>query len=298
MKAAAKLEAALGGRIAESMGATRPSGAGGPTLAIPTGSSRLNGIKQLKGGMMLPLDRVAPDPDQPRKEFDPEGLDRLAASLKTQGQVQPIRVRWNESVNRWIIIAGERRWRAARIAGLEAIAAVEAQGTLDPDAILEEQLVENCLRDDLKPIEQARAFEALLRRRGWSMRQLGEHLHLNHSAISRALSLLDLPEELREAIDAGSVAPSTGQEIAKVKDPEQRQALADQALAGQLVHREARARTTRPRKMSPTRARYAYEGVTVQVTFDRPDVPHDEVVAALRRALDDASGSRPASDAA
>ena len=132
MKAAAKLEAALGGRIAESMGATRPSGAGGPTLAIPTGSNRLNGIKQLKGGMMLPLDRVAPDPDQPRKEFDPEGLDRLAASLKTQGQVQPIRVRWNESVNRWIIIAGERRWRAAQIAGLETIAAVEAQGRSTP----------------------------------------------------------------------------------------------------------------------------------------------------------------------
>jgi ParB family chromosome partitioning protein len=298
MKAAQKLEATLGGRIAESMGATCPAGVGGPALAIPVGSSRLAGIKAIKGALMLPLDRVTPDPEQPRKEFDPEALERLAASLKDRGQVQPIRVRWDQGMERWIIIAGERRWRAARIAGLEAIAAVEAQGTLDPDAILEEQLVENCLRDDLKPIEQARAFEALLRRRGWSMRQLGEHLHLNHSAISRALSLLDLPEELREAIDAGSVAPSTGQEIAKVKDPEQRQALADQALAGQLVHREARARTTRPRKMSPTRARYAYEGVTVQVTFDRPDVPHAEVVAALRRALDDASGSRPASDAA
>ena len=85
----------------------------------------------------------------------------------------------------WIIIAGEHRWRAARLAGLATIASVEVQGAPTPDEVLEDQLVENCLRDDLKPIEQARAFESLMNRRSLTQAQVAERLHLSPSTISR-----------------------------------------------------------------------------------------------------------------
>src|SRR6185312_3212783 len=104
-------------------------------------------------------------PEQPRKDFEPQALADLAASLKDRGQLQPIRVRWDEGSGRWLIVAGERRWRAAQMAGMTAMLCVEAKGAQTPDDILEDQLVENCLRADLAPLEQARAFKALVDRR-------------------------------------------------------------------------------------------------------------------------------------
>src|SRR5206468_5331750 len=110
------------------------------------------------------------------KEFEPGALERLAESLKERGQLQPIRVRWEAGMDKWVIIAGERRWRAATLAGLATVAAVEASGPLTDDEILGDQLVENCVREDLKPIEQARAFKALMDRNDWSAIRLAKAL--------------------------------------------------------------------------------------------------------------------------
>ena len=96
-----------------------------------------------------------PDPGQPRTEFDPEAIDRLAASLKVRGQLQPCRVRWVEEEGRYMIVVGERRWSAARRAGLASIACVVVQDGASREDILEDQIVENALRDDLKPVEMA-----------------------------------------------------------------------------------------------------------------------------------------------
>ena len=194
----------LGGNIRESMGADGPAGAGGPLPAgAPPGPSRYRGVTRPRDALTIGVDRIMPDPDQPRKEFDEGPLADLAGSLRARGQLQPIRVRWSPEADRWVIIAGERRYRAALRAGLGSLICVEVPGSPTPEEVLEEQLVENALREDLRPIEQARAYKALVDRRGCSIRQLAESLHVSHTAVSRALALLGLPEDLQGRV-AGS----------------------------------------------------------------------------------------------
>src|SRR5262249_22242797 len=151
-----------------------------------------------KNAVEIPLDKLAPDPAQPREEFNEEALSRLAESLQTKGQLQPIRVRWDEGRGVYTILVGERRWRAARMAGLPTIAAVVADGPIDAGELLAIQLVENCLREDLKPIEQAKAFKILIDRNGWTVRQAAHELSINHSNVVRALALLELPQTVQE----------------------------------------------------------------------------------------------------
>lgn len=283
MKAVKKLRETLGANIGESMGAGH-RGVGGESVALPqpSAASRYQGTARIKGALDIPLDRVAPDPDQPRKEFDPKALDRLAASLRDRGQIQPIRVRWDDPTQKWVIIAGERRWRAAALAGLTTIAAIEAQGVPTPDEVLEDQLVENCLRDDLKPIEQARAFEALMNRRGWTQGELAERLHLAQPTISRALSLLTLPPTIQAEVDSGRVPPTIGHELAKVEEPATRDELAARAIRGELTRDEVRHRTRRQR---PQRVEYRTSRGKVTVEIAADDDQDEAPVVALREAL-------------
>jgi ParB family transcriptional regulator, chromosome partitioning protein len=290
VKAVEKLRETLGANIGESMGAARRE-AGGASVVLPQPSpaSRYQGTTRIKGALEIPLDRVAPDPDQPRKEFEPEALERLAASLRDRGQIQPIRVRWDDPTQKWVIIAGERRWRAAALAGLATIAAVEAQGAPTPDEVLEDQLVENCLRDDLRPIEQARAFEALMNRRGWTQGELAERLHLAQPTISRALSLLTLSPAIQVEVDSGRVPPTIGHELTKVEDPATRDELAARAIRGELTRDEVRQRARRQR---PQRVEFRTSRgkVTVEIAADDD---HDEApVVALREALARAESKR------
>ncbi len=251
MKAADRLAQQLGAHIDESMGAARSATPGGtfpgavhggpgafPSVAVHGGPEKYQGSSRIKDALAIEPDRIIPDPDQPRKEFDPGALEALAASLRDRGQLQPIRVRWSTEAERWVIISGERRWRAARMAGLATLACVEAKGEMTPREILEDQLVENCIREDLKPIEQARAFRALLESRGCSARNLAESLRISHQAVGRALSLLTLPEELQQQVDAGIVSASAASEVAKVKDDDARREIAGKIAAGELTRDE------------------------------------------------------------
>jgi ParB family chromosome partitioning protein len=155
------------------------------------------------------VDRIAADPDQPREEFDPEALQRLADSLRAKGQLQPIRVRWDEGRGAYIIICGERRWRAATMAGLETLHCVIVEGTVEPVELLAIQLVENALREDLRPVEQARAYRTLMDQKGWSTRQLAAELAVTQPQVVRTLALLDLPAVVQEAVEQGTLAPGT-----------------------------------------------------------------------------------------
>ncbi len=248
MKAADRLAQQLGAHIDESMGAGRPAAPAGhfPGAALagpgafpggpgPAGAEKYQGSSRIKDALAIEPDRIVPDPDQPRKEFDPGALEALAASLRDRGQLQPIRVRWSADAGRWVIVSGERRWRAARMAGLATLACVEAKGEMSPGEILEDQLVENCIREDLRPIEQARAFRALLESRGCSARQLAESLRVSHQAVGRALALLTLPAELQEQVDAGIVPASAASEVARVKDDDARREIAGRIAAGELT---------------------------------------------------------------
>ena len=221
-----------------------------PRAACSTVERRkYQGAARLKDALAIKLDQIVPDPNQPRKEFDPAELADLAESLKARGQLQPIRVRWDEAAGKWVIIAGERRFRAAQLAGLPTLVCIEATKPQTEDDILEDQLVENCLRDDLKPVEQARAFRTLMDRRGWSYRQLGAALNLSSAHITRSMALLNLPGDLQEQVDPGAVPASAAAEVAKIEDDAARRDLVGKIAAGELTRdetvREVRRATSR-----------------------------------------------------
>ena len=160
-----------------------------PSSGAPVQSSSparaYEGRTQLREACKIRLDRIIADANQPRKEFDAVALDELAASLKSRGQLQPIRVRWDEAADRYVVVVGERRWRAAQRGGLESLVCVVASGDATPEELLEDQLVENALRQDLKPVEEAKAYRQLLDSLGVSQRQLAERLHVSPQKITR-----------------------------------------------------------------------------------------------------------------
>lgn len=234
-----RFKARVGANIQESMGGTVATGAGGPLPGpAPHVPGRYDGVTRPRDALTIPVAMIRPDPDQPRKEFAPEELAMLAGSLKARGQLQPIRVRYDEGRGGWTIVFGERRWRAAQMAGLETLTAVEVKGEPTPEDILEDQLIENCVRADLKPIEQAHSFRALMDRRGYSGRQLAEVLNCSHASVQRALALLELPASVRDQVEQGALAPATAYEVSKVADPMLQVEVAQAAVAEGLSRTE------------------------------------------------------------
>lgn len=283
MKASEKLRAAAGANIAESMG--RPAPVASPAVSAPhftrtDGQERYSGLNRVKGAFQVPVGRIAPDPNQPRKEFDGASLGELAESLRTRGLLQPIRVRWSADADQWVIIAGERRWRAAVLAGLATVAAVESPPGRTDDEVLEDQLVENCVREDLKPVEQARAFKALIDARGWSADRLAKALNLNESSVIRALHLLDLPGAVQDRVDSGQIAPSVAYEVSKLDDPAAQAELAERVVAEGLnraevieARRSASGKTAKGRaagKAKKVTSRKFTKAAGCTVTFDNP----------------------------
>ena len=209
-----------------------------PALAVvPAGVDRYAGRTKGSGGEMA-VANIIPDPDQPRTEFDEAELHQLAESLKTHGQLQPIRVRWSQAHGKWVVIAGERRYRAALRAGLAKLACVFVEGEVPADVLLEEQLVENAVRSDLKPVEQARAYRRLMDMKGWTGKQVAERLQLHPTSVTRALQLLDLPEPVQARIDDGTIAPSVGVELSKMDAPADQVAAAERVVSGELTRAE------------------------------------------------------------
>jgi ParB family chromosome partitioning protein len=260
-----------GSNIAESMGATRLNGAPSTSAASPavTGvPARLQGISKSKNAAEIPVEKIAPDPDQPREEFDENALGRLADSLRTRGQLQPIRVRWDEGKGVYVVLVGERRWRAARMAGLSTLSAIVVDGPIAPGELLAIQLIENCLREDLRPIEQARAFRSLIDRNGWTVRQVAQELAIDHSNVVRALALLELPSPVQEQVEQGTLPPSTAYEIAKIADPAEQAELAERVVTEGLTRAETAAAVTakRANKASGAKGRGRGKGKAHKVT--------------------------------
>ena len=304
MRAADRLSQRLGANINESMGATPAGGPvpGGPHTSpatpVPGGpppSAKYLGAARVKDALNIEVDRISPDPDQPRKEFDPDALRDLAESLRARGQLQPIRVRWDEAMGRWVVIAGERRYRAAMIAGLATLLCVEARGPMTAEEILEDQLVENCLREDLRPIEQARAFKTLLDGRGLSYRQLADRLNISHQAIVRALALLDLPGDVQSRVESGELAPSVAYEVARLGDPEAQRAVADRVSAEGLTREDVAGEVRRAIRGPATKGRGGKSRRLTSRVFRSPaarvtvELRKGEGVAAILAALESAA---------
>lgn len=184
--------------------------------------------------LRIKVDRIEADPDQPRKAFDDESLARLADSLASRGQLQPIRVRHKPgSPGRYLIVAGERRWRAAKLAELpelDAILSVTGHSqTREPESLLADQVAENVAREDLAPMDLARAL-AVLEAAGWTQRRIAEECGLSTSAVTRSLALLALPESVQAHVAEGRIPPATAYEISKAPTPEDRSEIASRAV--------------------------------------------------------------------
>jgi ParB family chromosome partitioning protein len=165
--------------------------------------SRLGGAGDRR---KLALDKLVPNPDQPRKFFDAAALDELAASITVHGLLQPILVRPHpREAGRWQIVAGERRWLAATAAGLAEVPVVVRE--LDDRTALEVGLIENVLREDITPLEEARALKGLLEATGWSYAQLGERLGKNKAWVDHRVRLLKMPAPVQEALERQVATP-------------------------------------------------------------------------------------------
>src|SRR3990172_11567810 len=147
----------------------------------------------------IPIDAIVPNPQQPRKDFEAKALNELAASMRKSGVIQPVVVR--PAGQGYQLIVGERRWRAAKLAGLERIPAVLREAT-DAES-LELALIENLLREDLNPIEEAEAYQKLLAQFAWTQEELAERVGKDRSSIANCLRLLKLPESIQADLRAG-----------------------------------------------------------------------------------------------
>jgi ParB family chromosome partitioning protein len=225
-----------------------------PAGPRPSVQRQTEGRKRLEGASEIRLDRIVRDEHQPREEFDEVELEQLAANIRERGVLTPIRVRWSDEADRYIVVLGERRFRAAGRAGLETIPCVVVTGQASPEDILEDQLYENAFRMDLKPIEKAKAYKRLLDARGITQRALAERLRISPASLSQALGLLDLEPAIQESVDDGRIAPNAAWQLTKVGDPEERAALAKEAEAGRLKRDDLQQATRAPRKGRGTKA--------------------------------------------
>ena len=182
------------------------------------------GRRALRNFGTLAIETVMADPDQPRTDFDEEQIAQLAKSIQEKGQLHPIHVRWSESHAKWIIISGERRFRATKAAGLPSINCQFQEQELTKTEILEQQLIENLLREDLKPIEEAKAFDELMKLNAWSGKELSEAIRVNPPKITRSLALPKLPADIQAQIESGELSARAAYEISKLPDDDQRRA--------------------------------------------------------------------------
>lgn len=206
--------------------------------------------------MELELSQVHPNRRQPRQRFDEEAIGLLADSIVAEGIVQPIVVR--DAGEGYEIIAGERRWRAAQRAGLRTIPAIVRQADDRESLIL--ALAENVAREDLNPVEQARAYAVLADELDLTQAEIGRRLGKSRAAVANTLRLLELPDEVLEMIEAGQLSEGHGRAILQVSGQDERLGLARQSIARGLSVRQAEAAAKARKPAASKQARPARGG--------------------------------------
>lgn len=183
----------------------------------------------------IQVERIRPNPLQPRKEFDPEEIRSLAESIRSSGILQPVVVR--PAVDGFELVAGERRWRAAKEAGLAKVPAVIR--TVDDPGMFKMALIENLQRRDLNPIEKAEAFRALMTRFGCTQEALAAEMGLDRTTVANFVRLLDLPAEIREAVAKGLISQGHARAILAAGSPAEKVRLLRKIVRDGLSVREA-----------------------------------------------------------
>jgi len=168
----------------------------------------------------IPIDHLRPNPQQPRYHFDQEALEELAASIRLHGVLQPLLVS-EDSPGQYLLITGERRWRAARLAGLATVPAVIRE-RITEEQQLELALVENLQRRDLTPLEESRAFEQLQSGLGLSQQEIADRVGMDRSTVANSLRLLKLPPEVQEMVERGELSAGHGRALLAFSDDTER----------------------------------------------------------------------------
>lgn len=190
-----------------------------------------------EGVQQVDIRRIDTNAGQPRKDFDQEKLQELADSIRQHGVVQPILLRQNGE--RYVIVAGERRFRAARLAGLEKVPAIVKD--LDEAQVMEVALIENLQREDLNPIEEAAAIRFLMQQHDLTQEEVSKRLSKSRPAIANSLRLLTLPEPVQEHLRRGELQAGHARALAGLQDPEAQAMLADKIVGEGLSVRAAEA---------------------------------------------------------
>ena len=262
---------------------------GGPRITTPQPSPPPSVPLQQReapmvGALEVDYDQLSPDPDQPRRTLDEERLGELAASIRSEGLLQPLLVRFGppdlNGTTRYTVIAGGRRLRAIGQAlqlalpeerpRLRRVKVVLSDSPEGERRII--QLIENIQREALPPLDEARALQEVMQLRGWSRRQLAEHIHKSHTWLNERLALLD-DEALAGALERGQISPTVARELRKLDDVELREELLDQVGRGERL-RVADVLARRPARVRAPRRQGGAAGVpddgAVETTFPPP----------------------------
>ena len=234
--------------------ADRPRGMGRGLAAILSPTIPATGSEGAPELRTLPVELISPNPRQPRQSFDEAGLLALADSLRERGLLQPVLVR-PRSGGTYELIAGERRWRAAQLAGLERVPALVSPRE-DAEA-LEVALIENMAREDLNPVEEARACAALVEELGLTREDVGRRVGRSRVAVSNLMRLLDLPDEVLELLERGDLTEGHGRGLLLAEDHATRRSLARSAVAGEWSVRTVEAKAREAGRGAPARPRPA-----------------------------------------
>ena len=287
------------------------------TAASPSPRRGLGrGLEVLMGGaaatselVQVPVGSIRPNSRQPRRRLDGERIDELAESIRAQGLVQPVVVRASAEGG-YELIAGERRWRAARVAGLATVPALVRE-TDDRDSLLL-ALVENVAREDLSPVDEARAYAVLMDEFGLGLGEVAEHVGRSKPTVSNRVRLLELPDDVLGLVERGQLSEGHARAVLAVPDNEERRRLARRIVRGGMSVRAAERAArwagarTKPRRRQPVdpalaeRARDVLRrltGAEAKVAAGRvelyfaDEVELEEMVEALERASLQSSGA-------
>ena len=225
----------------------------------------------------LPISKVEPRQDQPRDHFDEERLQDLAASISRHGLIQPVIVRRLETGD-FQIIAGERRWRAARLAGLTEIPVRVLRA--DNQSVAELALVENLQREDLNPMEEARGYQKLMQDYSLTQEEAAAGVGKSRSAVANALRLLNLSAPVSEMVESGVLSAGHARALLSVEDPVLQKRAADQVLSKMLSVRKTEQMVSRLKK---TAARESAKETCVENTVDYAAALAEELSSVLGR---------------
>jgi len=232
-----------------------------------------NTLEDGNATVTLPLDEIIPNRDQPRKQFDDDALADLSASIAQHGVLQPLLVRPMPD-GTYQLVAGERRWRASRMAGLTEVPVVIRN--MDEQESAELALIENLQREDLNPMEEAMGYRTLMENYGMTQEQAAQVVNKSRPAVSNALRLLQLPEEVTELVSAGKLSAGHARTVLAFESTEDQIAVAKQAVDKGLSVRELeKMAKAAKRKLTPPRP----------IEPKRRDSFYDEVELALRESL-------------